>query len=70
VRPSAIVKWNVFLDVSPHPWAPPLRQIVETQFTEPERRLFERVMRPRVESGQMTDQHVIAYFTAEKPGVK
>lgn len=66
VRPSAISNWDVFLDVSPHPLAPPLRDILATQFLEPERRLFESILRPRVEAGQMVDQDVIAYFTAEK----
>jgi ubiquinone/menaquinone biosynthesis C-methylase UbiE len=66
VRPSAICNWDVFLDVSPHPLAPTLRQIMATQFLEPERRLFESILRPRVESGQTIDQDVIVYFTAEK----
>ena len=66
VRPSAIRNWDVFLDVSPHPLAPSLRQIMATQFIELERRLFESILRPRVEAGQMVEQDVTAYFTAEK----
>jgi ubiquinone/menaquinone biosynthesis C-methylase UbiE len=66
VRPSAIRNWDVFLDVSPHPLAPTLRQIMATQFLEQERTLFERILRPRVESGETIDQDLIAYFTAEK----
>jgi arsenite methyltransferase len=66
VRPSAICNWDVFLDVAPHPLAPTLRHIMATQFLEPERRLFESILRPRVESGQNTDQDVISYLTAEK----
>ena len=66
VLPSAIRNWDVFLDVSPHPLAPSLRQIMATQFLEPERKLFESILRPRVESGETIDQDVIAYLTAEK----
>jgi len=66
VRPSPISNWDVFLDVSPHPLAPPLRQILAAQFVEAERKLFENILRPRVESGQMVDRDVMAYFTAEK----
>ncbi len=67
VRPSSVTTWEVFLDTSPHPLAPPLRAILGTRFSEPERVLFERTMRPLVEAGKMLETDVIAYLTAAKP---
>jgi arsenite methyltransferase len=49
--PSRMQAWEVFLETSPHPWAPPLSKILSEQFTAAERVLFEQVMRPLVESG-------------------
>jgi hypothetical protein len=46
VRASSVTTWEIFLDVAPHPWAPPLREIVAQRFSQEERRLFERVLRP------------------------
>jgi len=66
-RPSSISTWDVFLDVSPHPLAPNLRSIFETQFSSEERDIFERTMRPLVESGKTTESDAIAYLTASKP---
>jgi ubiquinone/menaquinone biosynthesis C-methylase UbiE len=58
--------WEVFLSVSPHPWAPSLRQILAEKFTAEERTLFERLMRPQVESSTWTYTGVVAYLTAQK----
>ena len=62
-----ITDWEVFLDVSPHPLAKPLREILAQQFSTSERLFFERIMRPQVESGQTTSSDVIAYLSADKP---
>jgi arsenite methyltransferase len=66
VRQSWITDWEIFLDISPHPWATPLRQIMSEKFSTDERLLFERIMRPRVESGQTVTSDVIAYLNADK----
>jgi arsenite methyltransferase len=66
VRPASVTRWDVFLDTSPHPWAPPLREILETRFSEREQQLFEKVLRPRVESAKALERDVIAYLTANK----
>ncbi len=67
VRPSSVQRWEVFLEVSPHPWAPPLRAILAERFSPAERRLFEAVLRPQVEAGQLIATDTIAYLTAQKP---
>jgi arsenite methyltransferase len=65
--PSLIRSWDVFIGSSPHPWAPPLKQILSERFTPAERQFFERMVRPTVESGQnvMTDRAV--YLQAQRP---
>jgi ubiquinone/menaquinone biosynthesis C-methylase UbiE len=67
VFPSLIKSWEVFLDNSPHPWAPPLRRILAEQFTAEERTFFERMVRPTVESGTNIATDRIAYLNARKP---
>jgi arsenite methyltransferase len=67
VMPSLITSWDVFIGSSPHPWAPPLRVILEQQFTPEERQFFEQVVRPTVESGGNTTTDRIVYMTAIKP---
>jgi ubiquinone/menaquinone biosynthesis C-methylase UbiE len=59
--------WEVFLRGSPHPLAPPLKVILAEQFNPEERGLFERVMRPLVESSEATNVHRIVYLNAKKP---
>ena len=68
VRRSPVSSWEVFTATSPHPWAPPLREILATRFSPAERTLFEQVMRPLVEVGQLLEHEAIAYLTARKPG--
>ncbi|MGA7540814.1 MAG: class I SAM-dependent methyltransferase [Steroidobacteraceae bacterium] len=67
--PSIVRSWNVFINSSPHPLAPPLSAIMAEQFTAEERQLFERSMRPVVEDPKavMTDR--MLYLTASKPTV-
>jgi arsenite methyltransferase len=67
VVPSAVRTWEAFLDSSPHPLAPPLRLIMAEQFTDAERALFERSMRPVVEDPQAVSTDRMAYLTARKP---
>lgn len=64
---SKMAAWHVFLDSSPHPWAPPLSQILAEQFTAEERQTFERTLRPLVESGQALTVMRTAYISAAKP---
>jgi arsenite methyltransferase len=67
VAPSLITSWDVFLGTSPHPWAPPLTQILAEQFTAEERLLFEKTVRPLVESGKNFTTERTAYVQARKP---
>jgi hypothetical protein len=67
VMPSLITSWDVFIGTSPHPWAPPLRQIFAEQFTTAERELFEQMVRPTVESGKSITTERTAYVQAQRP---
>jgi SAM-dependent methyltransferase len=67
VVPSLIRSWQVFLDSSPHPWAPSLAAIMAERFSPDERRFFESVVRPTVESGRNVTIDRVAYVTAQKP---
>jgi arsenite methyltransferase len=69
MAPSIIASWEVFLATSPHPWAPSLSSILTEQFTAAERQLFERTMRPIIESRTATSITRIVYLTAVKPPV-
>lgn len=65
--PAIITTWEVFLDSSPHPWAPPLSVILKEQFAPEERQFFEQIMRPMVESRQAVSISRIVYLHARKP---
>jgi arsenite methyltransferase len=67
--PSTIPSWSVFLESSPHPWAPPLSTILADLFTPEERQTFEKTMRPLVESGLALTTSRTAYFNAVKPAI-
>jgi arsenite methyltransferase len=67
VTPSAVPSWDVFLGISPHPWAPPLRHILAEQFTPEEQQFFEAVVRPTIESGDHITTDRIVYLNAQKP---
>jgi arsenite methyltransferase len=67
VAPSLITSWEVFLNSSPHPWAPPLSVILTEKFTPDERQFFEQIVRPTVESGRNFSTERIAYLSAVKP---
>jgi arsenite methyltransferase len=59
--------WQAFLASSPHPWAPPLTQILENHFSPEEREFFEPMLRSMVEAAQFKGVARIAYLTAGKP---
>lgn len=65
-RPSTIPSWSVFLETSPHPWAPPLSTILADLFSPEERQTFEKTMRPLVESGQALTTGRTVYLNALK----
>jgi arsenite methyltransferase len=62
--------WGVFLDSSPHPLAPSLRTILHERFTADERQLFESVVRPMVESSELSETDRMVYLTAIKPSTR
>jgi arsenite methyltransferase len=64
--PSNVHSWEVFINSSPHPLAPPLSVIME-QFTAEERELFERSMRPVVEDEKAVTTDRMLYLTGRKP---
>jgi arsenite methyltransferase len=66
VAPSLITSWQVFLNSSPHPWAPPLSVILAEQFTADERQFFEQIVRPTVESGTNFTAERIVYLNATR----
>jgi ubiquinone/menaquinone biosynthesis C-methylase UbiE len=65
--PSIVHSWEVFINSSPHPLAPPLSVIMAEQFTAEERQLFERSMRPVVENEKAVTTDRMLYLTAKKP---
>ena len=67
VLPSPISSWELFLSVSPHPWAPTLRTILDNKFTAPEREYFERILRPTVEAKTNVEAQRVVYVTADRP---
>ncbi len=62
------MRWETFIDVSPHPLAPTLREILQSQFSAEEAMCFEAFLRPEVEAGNRNERETIAYLTATKPG--
>lgn len=67
VVPSAAITWEVFVNSSPHPLAPPLSTIMAEQFSPEERALFERSMRPVVEDPKAVSTDRMVYLTARRP---
>jgi ubiquinone/menaquinone biosynthesis C-methylase UbiE len=67
VMPSPVTSWEVFVGISPHPWAPPLSVILADRFTSSERQYFESILRPQVESGSNLSSDRVAYLNARKP---
>ena len=69
VMPSLVTTWKVFLGTSPHPWAPSLATIMEQQFTPEDRRFFEQMVRPTVESGNNPVVERVVYLNAVRPAL-
>ena len=67
VVPSLVRTWEVFVNSSPHPLAPPLSAIMAEQFTAEERELFERSMRPVIEDPNTVAIDRMVYLTGRKP---
>jgi hypothetical protein len=67
LRPSLIRSWDLFLNTSPHPWAPPLSAILAEQFAPEERAYFDNIMRPIVESPDTVTTTRIVYLVATRP---
>lgn len=65
--PSIVRSWEVFINSSPHPLAPPLSVIMSEQFTAEERQLFERTLRPVIEDPKAVTTDRMLYLTAKKP---
>jgi arsenite methyltransferase len=66
MTPAKFTSWQSFIDSSPHPWAPPLTDILAQQFTEQERQIFEAALRPLVESGKAPAVERTVYLSACK----
>jgi SAM-dependent methyltransferase len=67
VRKGPTMSWDTFINLAPRPQTPTLREILESSFTQDERQLFEKGLRPMVESGQIFERDAVAYLTAVKP---
>jgi ubiquinone/menaquinone biosynthesis C-methylase UbiE len=65
VKPS-LIDWDTFLEISPHPYAPTLQSIMQEKFTAEERQLFEKTMKPIIESDSSTSNYRVAYLSARK----
>ena len=68
IQPSKITSWETFLGISPHPWAPTLRAILDARFNEHERLQFENITRPMIEEGKALVAGRALYLTAKKVG--
>lgn len=66
VRPFQVSSWEVFVATAPHPLAPTLEFILSNHFTNAERRQFESVLRPLIESGGLSVDDRVAYLTATR----
>lgn len=64
--PAIMRSWDVFVNSTPHPLAPPLRTIMAEQFSVEERELFERSMRPVIEDPRAVSTERMLYLTARK----
>lgn len=67
--PTSVTNWEVFLESSPHPLAPPVKQIMAEQFMDNDRRYLTEKLRPIVEAGQSIATSRVAYLTARKPNL-
>lgn len=66
-RPGDFSHWETFLDISPIPGRPTLREILTRQFSADERTFLELSLRPSIEAGQVQTMDRMAYLQARKP---
>jgi arsenite methyltransferase len=59
--------WGVFLDSSPNPLVPTLRELIERTLTSEEAARLTAVLRPQVEQGLGTTRTAVAFLTARRP---
>ncbi len=59
--------WDDFAGASPHPLAPPLRDILATQLDVAEQALLESVVRSQLARGELTEVERVVYLTARRP---
>lgn len=67
VRPIEGRSWEDFIASSPHPLAPPLRDILATRLGAGQRELFESVVRGQLERGELTEVERVVYVVARRP---
>ena len=67
VRPKVVVPWETFLELTPHPLAPSLREILDSRFSADERRQFVDFFRPLACAKHGYERENTAYLTAVKP---
>jgi arsenite methyltransferase len=63
---SPVRSWDVFVQIAPHPWAPTLAQVLETECTRDEREILEAALRPAIESGEHLSIDRMAYLSATR----
>ncbi|GAB3258177.1 hypothetical protein [Chitinimonas naiadis] len=67
--PVIVPSWEAFLGSALHPLVPTHGAILAMHFNAEERRFFEQIVRPSIETGQFQGSDRIAYLTAIKtPG--
>ena len=66
MQPSAVTSWELLLDLSPHPLAPTLGEILAEQFSRQERAILEQALRPTLESSSPMSTNYIAYLSARR----
>lgn len=59
--------WDVYLELSPHPLAPTLNEVLSEHFTPEERAFFEERLRAVYDQGVRFGVERIAWLTARKP---
>lgn len=64
---QAPMSWDTYIDISPRPGTPTLREAFAANLSGREQRQLEEGLRPIVESGQHRSRETTAYLTACKP---
>lgn len=61
--------WESFLDQSPHPLAPTLRELFDIKFSLDDQTFLEQIIRPSLEKDKRDGVDRMAYLTAVKPSL-